>query len=96
MQSLIHIQSSKVGNIYMFVISNRKSFIPQISKFVSFLGEKLIYSSPLGFEIQKNYDSETSQFKLHSFRAFQRYLTDKIPTHSRGTASISQFSSRSF
>ena len=95
MLSLVHIQSwwrqgksSKFGNIYMFVIRNRKSFIPQILKFVSPLGKKFIYFSPLGFEIQKNYDSETSEFKLHSFRTFQWYLTDKIPTHSRGTASI--------
>ena len=65
----------------MFVISNGKSLIPQILKVVSSLGEKLFYFSPLGFLIQKNYDSETSEFKLHSFRAFQRYLTDQNSTH---------------
>ena len=26
--------------------------------------------------IQKNYGPETSEFKIHSFRAFQRYLAD--------------------
>ena len=55
----------------MFVISKSKSFIPQILKVVSPLGKKLIYFSPLGFVIQKNYDSETSEFNFHSFRAFQ-------------------------
>ena len=34
-------------------------------------GKKLIYFGPMGFVIQKNYDSETPEFKLHSFRAFQ-------------------------
>ena len=80
----------------MFVISNGKSFIPQILKVVSPLGEKLINFSPLGFVIQKNYDSETSEFKLHSFRAFQQYLTDKNPTHSQRTGSVFQFSAHSF
>ena len=60
------------------------------------LGKKLFSFSPLGFEIQNDYDSETSEFKLHSFRAFQRYLTNKNPTHSRRTASIFQFSARRF
>ena len=32
----------------------------------------------LAFELQNNYGFETSGFKLHSFRAFQHYLTDKI------------------
>ena len=63
----------------MFVTRNSKSFIPQILKAVSPLGKKLMYFSPLGFEIQKNYDSGTSEFKLHSFRAFQRYLNNKTP-----------------
>ena len=72
----------------MFVISNSKSFIPQILKAVCPLGIKLIYYSPLGFVIQKNYDSETSEFNLNSFSAFQRYLTDKNPAHGRGAASF--------
>ena len=61
-----------------------------------FLGGKLIYFSSLEFEIQKDCDSETSEFKLDLFRAFQRHLTNKNPTPSRGTASILQFSARSF
>ena len=79
----------------MFMIRN-KSFIAQILKVVSPLGEKLIFSSPLGVEIQKNYDSETLEFKLHSFRAFQLYVTNKIPTHGRRTVSVFQFSAHSF
>ena len=47
------------------------------------LRKKFIFFSPLGFEIQKNLYTETLAFKLHSFRAFQRYLTDKNPTHGR-------------
>ena len=69
-QSLVHIQFTKFWNIYMFVIDNSKSFIPQILKVMSPLVEKLIYFSPLGFLIEKNYASEISEFKLHSFRAF--------------------------
>ena len=64
----------------MFVINNSKSFIPQILKIVSSLGEKLIYFSPLGFVMEQNCDSKTflKEFKLNSFRAYQRYLIDKI------------------
>ena len=46
--------------------------------------------------IEKNYDFETSEFKLYSFEVFQIYLTDKNPTHGRGTASVFQFSARRF
>ena len=73
-----------------------KSFIPEILKLVSLLGKKLIYFSPLGFEIQKKYDSESSEFELNSFNASQRRLTDKNPTHSRKTASVFQFGAHSF
>ena len=68
-----NIQLSKFGNIHIFVTSNSRSFIPQILKVVSPLGKKLIYFSPLGFVIQKNYDSEMSGFKPHSFRAFEQH-----------------------
>ena len=56
------------------MISNSQSFISQILKVVSRLGKKLFSFSPLGFEIQKDYNinSETLNFKLQSFRAFQR------------------------
>ena len=87
-QSLVHTQVSKFGNIYTYMIRNGKSFIAQILKVVSPLGKRLIFFSPLEFKIKKNYDSETLDFKLHSFRAFQRYLTDKNPTHGRGTVSV--------
>ena len=52
--------------------------------------------SPQWFEIQKDYDSKTSEFKLPSFRAFRPYLTDKHPTQSRGATSVFQFSARTF
>ena len=58
-----------------------KRIIPQILKVVSPSGTKLISFSLLGFVIQKNYYSETSEFKLHSFRAFKGYPTDKNPTN---------------
>ena len=80
----------------MFVISNSKSFLPQILKVVSPLGEKLIYFSPLAFVIRKNHDFETSEFKLCSFRAFQQYLTDKNSSHGRRAASFFQFSADNF
>ena len=94
MQSLVHIQSGKFRNIYMFVISNRKSFIPQILKVASPLRKKLIYFSPLGFEIQKNITivkpENLSSTRSELFNDIFR--TDKNPTHSWGTASIFQFS----
>ena len=46
--------------------------------------------------MQNNPESETLEFKLHSFRASQRYLAHKNPTHSRGTAPVFKFSARSF
>ena len=96
-QSLVHTQISKIGIIYTFMIRNSKSFIAQILKALTPLG-KSSYFGPLGFEIQleKNYDIATLEFKLHSFRGFQRYLTDKNPTHDRGTVSVFQFSACSF
>ena len=39
---------------------------------------------------------EQYQFFNLIFRAFQRYLTDKNPTHGRGTVSVFQFSIQSF
>ena len=64
-------EQNKLGNFYIFVISNSHSFIPQVFKVVGPLGKKIIFFSPLGFEIQKNNDYKASKFKLHSFRAFQ-------------------------
>ena len=63
---------------------------------VNSLGKKLINFSPLRLVIQKNYDPETSEFKVHSFRALRRYVNDKNSIHGRGTASVFQFSTRSF
>ena len=39
---------------------------------------------------------EQYQFFNLIFRAFHRYLTDKNPTHGRGTVSVFQFSIQSF
>ena len=80
----------------MSMTKTSKRFIGQILKVVSTLGKKVIFFSPLGFEIQRNYDSETLEFKLHSFRVSQQYLTDKNPTHGRGTVPVFQFSAHSF
>ena len=74
-------EQNKLGNFYIFVISNSHGFIPQILKVVSALGKKIIFLVPWGFEIQKNTDCQTSKFKLHSFRASRLYLTDKNATH---------------
>ena len=60
------------------------------------LGKRVHILSYLGFEIQKNFDSETLELKLHSFRGFQPYLTDKNPTRGRGTVSVFQFIARRF
>ena len=75
----------------MSMISISKSFILHVLKVVSPLGKKFVYYSPLGSMIQKDYDSESSGFELHSFRDFQQYLTEKNPTHGGGTAAIFQY-----
>ena len=52
-QSLVHIQLSKSGNIYVFVISSRKGFISQSLKVVSPLGERLIILVPWDLQYKK-------------------------------------------
>ena len=87
-------EQNKLGNFYILVVNNSHSFIPQILKAVGLLGEKILFCQ--GFEIQKNNNYKTSKLKFQSFRAFQRYLTDKNPAHGGGTVSGFQFSTRSF
>ena len=68
------------------MISNSQRFICEILKVAGQLGKKLFSFGPLRFKIQKDYDSETSEFKIHSFRVFQRYLTYKSgPNRSRNS-----------
>ena len=58
--------------------SNNQSFISQISKVMNLLREKFEFFSPLRFEIQINFDYETSKIRFHSIRASKRYLNEKI------------------
>ena len=76
------------------MISKGQSFISGILRVVNPLGKKVIFSSLLGLEIQKNYDLETLKFKLHSFIPLELYVNSKDPTHGRGTAPVFQFSTR--
>ena len=59
-------EQNKLGNFYIFVISDSQSIISQILKVVGPKGKKIIFFSPLGFEIQKNNDYQTSEFKHYS------------------------------
>ena len=69
-------QVSKFGSIYMFVISNSKSLIPQSLKVVSPLRKKLIFLVSWAVKYKRITILESLEFRLQSFRAFQRYLTD--------------------
>ena len=50
----------------MFVIGSKQSFTSQIFEVVGPLGENWDFFSPLGFDIEKNSDHETSKIKLYS------------------------------
>ena len=91
-QILVYIEQSKLGNFLS--ISDQQYLEFHFSNFecCKSPGKKHFSFSHQGFEIQKDYDSETSEFKLHSFRAFRQHLTDKDRTDNQGTASVLQFS----
>ena len=82
------ISNSKTDNFCIFVICNYQSFISQISKVAGPLGEKFEVLSPLGFQIQRNFDLETTKVKFHSVGALKRYPNEKNLKHSRETATI--------
>ena len=68
-----------------FVIRNSKRFSPQILKVVSPLGKKLIFFSPLGFEIQKNYDPESFTHSEPIYRTVNSNaeLNTKLANHDK-------------
>ena len=70
-------QFNKNEDFYISVISNDQSFISLVSKIVDSLGENLGFLIPLGFDIQRDSDLETSKIKHHSIRASKRYLNEK-------------------
>ena len=74
-------EQNKLRNIYILVISNSYSFIPQTLNVVCPLGKKIIFSV--------NWDLKHERITIIGP---QRYLTDKKPTPGRGTVSVSQFS----
>ena len=84
-----YIQQSKLfENLYIFSISNNKSFISQNFKVVGPLGGKFDFFSLSGFEIQSNFDHKISKIKLYSVRALKHHLNDKRLIHVR----VSKFS----
>ena len=78
--------------IFVFVISNNKSFISQNLKVVSPLGGKFDFFSRSGFEIQSDFDYEISKIKVYSVRALKRDLNEKNLIRGRVIAVISKFS----
>ena len=89
-------QHSKTGQFYTFVISNGQSFISQSLKTAGPLGEKFDFLSPLEFNIQRNYDLETSKIELHFIRTSKWFLNGKHLIHGRKTARIWKFSAQNF
>ena len=90
---------SNIANLKIFtyfVISNNKSFISVNLKAVGPLGGKFDFFSPLGFEIQSEFDYRTSKIKFYSVRALKCYRDEKNLIHSRVTATISKFSPHIF
>ena len=75
-------------------IRNRQYTEFHISNFGSLksLGRKPQFFSPLGFEIQRNSDHETTKIKLYSVRLSKRCLNEKGLIHVQVTATISKFS----
>ena len=65
-------------------------------KVVGPLGGKFDFFSPLGFEIQSDFDYRTLKLKFYSVKAFICYLNEKNLIHDRVTATISKFSPQSF
>ena len=82
----------------MFTYSYRQYTEVHISNFgvVIPLGENLDFFSPLGFDIQTNYDHKTQKIKLFSVRALKCYLDEKNLIHGRVMATISKFSPQIF
>ena len=48
-------------NFFIFEIDGNQTFISQIYRVVGPLGEKLEFSSPLGFEAKSNFDQKNSK-----------------------------------
>ena len=92
----LHPTHSKTGNVYIFVIANIQSFTSQIFGVVCHLGENLDFLSPLGFDVQINFDHKTQKIKLYSVRALKWYLNEKNLIHGQAMAKISKFSPQSF
>ena len=57
---------------------------------------KFNFFSPLGFEIQSNFDYRTSKIKFYSFRALKYCLNEKNLIHGQVKATISKFSPQIF
>ena len=80
----------------LFVISNKKSLIYQILKFVGPLRVKFHFFNPLGFEIQSDFDYKASEVKLFSVKALKQYLNEKNLIHGRETATFSKLNALNF
>ena len=51
---------------------------------------------PLAFGMREDCGSGASEFRLHSFIAFRRYLAGRSPAYGRGAASVFPFGTHSF
>ena len=65
----------------MFVIKCNPTFISQIYRVVSRLGEKLDFLSPLGFEAKSDFGHRNSKLRPHSIRASERHMNNMNLIH---------------
>ena len=68
----------------------------QIFGVVGPLGENLDFFSPLGFDVETNFDHKTQKIKLYSVRALKRYHSEENLIHDRVMATVSKFSPQTF
>ena len=87
---------SNIVNLKIFAYCNNNSFITQNLNVVGPLEGKFDFFSPLGFEIQSDFDYRNTKLKFYFVRALKCHLNEKNLIHGRVTATISKFSPQIF
>ena len=69
-------QHNKTENFYIVLIDNKQRFVSKMLRAIYPLGEKFDLLSSLGFDIQRDSDTETSKIKLYFVVIFKREIFD--------------------
>ena len=88
--------TQQIWKFYIFVISSNKSFLSQVLRVTGRLGEKFNFFSPLGFDIQRDSDHETTKIKFFFHRVLKQYLSKKNRIHGRKIATIWKVTAQNF